>query len=105
MKQLTSSEELSRDDNEDDIDVDGDVDEEEDEAAPDEDEDNAVISDRCLMDSAAQSQSGVNIPLNSLPKLSRHRKSDLLATELEGNPQKPSGISVHFSKRRITEAQ
>lgn len=24
--------------------------------------------------------------LHSLPKLSRHRKSDLLATELEGNP-------------------
>ena len=53
MKQLTSDEEASCDDNEDDIDIDGDVDEEGDEAAPDEDEDNAVISDRCLMDSAA----------------------------------------------------
>ena len=29
---------------------------------------------------------GVNVPMNSLPKLSRHRKSDLLANELEGNP-------------------
>ena len=38
--------------------------------------------------------------MNSLPKLSRHRKSDLLANELEGSPQKPS-VAVHFSKRRI----
>ena len=51
----------------------------------DEQEDNAAISDRYLLDSA-QSKNGVNVPINSLPKLSRHRKSDLLATELEGNP-------------------
>ena len=50
-----------------------------------EEEDNAAISDRYLMDSVL-SNNGVNVPLNSLPKLSRHRKSDLLATELEGNP-------------------
>ena len=58
--------------------------------------------DRFLIDSA-KSRGGVNVPMNSLPKLSRHRKSDLLANELEGNPQKPSINSVHFSKRRVVE--
>ena len=48
-----------------------------------------TVSDRGLLDSVQQLKGeggGVNVPMNSLPKLSRHRKSDLLANELEGNP-------------------
>ena len=39
-------------------------------------DDDITISDRYLIDSNT-SREGVNLPLNSLPKLSRHRKSDL----------------------------
>ncbi len=62
----------------------------------DDDEDDLnTLSDRYVQDSTRSKKSsgrpgGVNVPLNSLPKLSRHRKSDLLASELEGNPQKPT---------------
>lgn len=49
------------------------------------DDDSNSLSDRFLLDSA-RSNAGVNVPMNSLPKLSRHRKSDLLANELEGSP-------------------
>jgi len=45
-----------------------------------------TASDRYLINSAQSMGEGVNVPMNSLPKLSRHRKSDLLANELEGNP-------------------
>lgn len=48
-------------------------------------EDDDGMSDRMLLLSA-DSRAGVNVPLNSLPKLSRHNKSDLNANELEGDP-------------------
>ncbi len=52
----------------------------------DENEEN-FLSDRLMTDSLnSRSGSGVNLPFQNLPKLTRHRKSDLMAYELEGNP-------------------
>jgi hypothetical protein len=57
----------------------------EDRASIDDDDDSNTLSDRFLTDSVP-SRLGVNVPLNSMPKLSQHNKSDLVNHELEGNP-------------------
>ena len=49
------------------------------------DDDSITLSDRFLTDSVP-SRLGVNVPLNSIPKLSQHNKSDLINNEFEGNP-------------------